>query len=630
MLNRRRYLLVYTALAFLVVSIVAIVPAPAAISADISGRVAFNDVNIGDPNAVYIKYVVAQGLMSGFPDGGYHPNEALTRAQAAVVLVQAAGLTAPASGSSGFKDVSASHWAAGSIIAASQAGYIKGMSADSFKPEDKLTRAQGVSLFMRLSKQGDSGVALPVLNDMTSEHWAARAVAMALDAGMVTLAADQKTFNTNGDFRRGDLACLLALLLTKDPGLNSSKLPGTLVVNQGKVEVQEAGKGVAQTATGSQKIYAGDSINTGPEGEAELNLPDGSGLLLKPNTILTIKESRGRSYIKQDGTPGIGVDYLEVELSQGRIFGALASIHDQALKSGILHEKTDKMLAGFDWCIARLFAANEVPWYKTAETKKVKVKVDMPWGISAIRGSFWSNLVDSGRNTTTLLNGEVEVTSAGKSQALAPGQSSAITGADQAPTPAVAMSADEQKSWTDEKAWTEARTTAIESNRELGSATPAVTAPATPVAKPADKTEPATGDMSLNGIADFLNGQYPEQMQAVVSNNQLTIYQKVKMSDQRGPMTIKESEDCFILSPVPVTTEHLLPVLKLFYPTQYEWILEQAKTAYASADPRMPQLKDKKLDGRFVWFASVAGNPQLYIGKQGTAMPAYITDFSIQ
>ena len=441
----------------------------------------FKDVVADNPNAVYIKYIVARGLITGFPDGGYHPTEALTRAQAAALLAKIAGLDTKTGGNSGFKDVPATYWAAGSIAAASKAGYIKGMGNGQFQPNKKLTRAQGISLFLSLSKQADPGVALPALSDINSQHWAARPVAIALDAGMIGLSSDKKKFYPDAEFSRGDLARMLALLLTNDPDLSRSNLSAALVVKKGEVSLQTTGKAEAKTVSASTAINPGDTVITGESGEAEINLPDGSGLLLKANTILTLKNNQGRSYIKKDGSIGSGIEVLEVELKQGRIFGALASRPGIDSQIAAVKDKAGYLVASLAAHFGLAAADKKVPWYKTAQNKKVKVKVDMPWGICGIRGSFWSNVVSATENSTSLLSGEAEVSAANKSQPLAPGQSTTITGSGQAPTPATTMSPEEQKAWDQEKTWVDQKQVQINQNQELIPNTPAtIEAPKTP------------------------------------------------------------------------------------------------------------------------------------------------------
>lgn len=55
-------------------------------------KAGFTDVNANDPNLVFIGYLSQRGLMKGFPDGSFHPDGALTRAEAAALLTRVAGL----------------------------------------------------------------------------------------------------------------------------------------------------------------------------------------------------------------------------------------------------------------------------------------------------------------------------------------------------------------------------------------------------------------------------------------------------------------------------------------------------------------------------------------------------------
>jgi hypothetical protein len=53
---------------------------------------AFSDVSQSDPNLLYINYLVSRNMVAGFPDGTFHPDSGLTRAEAATLLVKVAGI----------------------------------------------------------------------------------------------------------------------------------------------------------------------------------------------------------------------------------------------------------------------------------------------------------------------------------------------------------------------------------------------------------------------------------------------------------------------------------------------------------------------------------------------------------
>ena len=424
----------------------------------------FSDVSSSDGNAIYINYMAKRGLISGFPDGSFHPTEGLTRAQAATLLCLVKGLDATNAVQSGFSDVDNSHWAAGYINAASQAGYITGFPDNTYQPEAVLTRAQGISLFLRLSSDLDASLDFPSLDDMDKSHWAASSMANALAAGMIS--KDGSKIYPEQSFARGDLAKALSILITKDPGLNQTVLNGKLKVKSGDVRLKRAGNDETQPMTSTSIVKAGDTITTGKDGEAELIYPDGSGILLKCNSELIIKSAKGRTYIKSDGTSGTAVDDLELELKNGTIFGALASKYTSSTEENKTADTNRyNLLASrdknFDLVAAK--KATE-PWYKTAEKKKVKVKVDMPWGVAAIRGTFWSNTVSSTHCGMTILAGDGDLSSGGQTQTLSPGQSSGINRQGNPPSPPGLMSPSEAREWSRQRGWVLERGGDIQNN----------------------------------------------------------------------------------------------------------------------------------------------------------------------
>ncbi|HNX92565.1 MAG TPA: S-layer homology domain-containing protein, partial [Syntrophomonas sp.] len=112
----------------------------------------FADLN-DDSASVYINYLAGKSIIKGFDDGTFRPGEGLTRAQAAVLMTRAAGIAPDSTADLPFTDVAADYWAKPSIATSVKAGYIKGLPDNSFHPEEKLTRAQAAAMVLRLSRQ---------------------------------------------------------------------------------------------------------------------------------------------------------------------------------------------------------------------------------------------------------------------------------------------------------------------------------------------------------------------------------------------------------------------------------------------------------------------------------------------
>ena len=97
--------------------------------------------------------LASMGVISSDSSGNYNLNKTLTRAEFAKMLVMASSykdLVATASYSSPFKDVSAKNWAAPYIRIAVSNGLLSGYSDGTFRPNNPVTLEQGVNSVLKL------------------------------------------------------------------------------------------------------------------------------------------------------------------------------------------------------------------------------------------------------------------------------------------------------------------------------------------------------------------------------------------------------------------------------------------------------------------------------------------------
>lgn len=90
-----------------------------------------------------INYVVAKGLISGYPDGTFKPNESITRAEFAQMI--SGYVKNEKKGSSDFQDVK-DHWAKSAIEKLYGNKNVTGYPDGTFKPNAKITRAEAVTI----------------------------------------------------------------------------------------------------------------------------------------------------------------------------------------------------------------------------------------------------------------------------------------------------------------------------------------------------------------------------------------------------------------------------------------------------------------------------------------------------
>jgi hypothetical protein len=129
-----------------------------------------------------IKALVDKGAIAGYPDQTFKPNRTITRAEFAKVLVKAFELEAK--DGKVFEDT-ASHWAKDDIATANAHGIIKGYSDQKFGPNDLITREQVAVMVTRAANLTASDQA-PVFTDSAKiSDWAKEAVASAAEAGII-------------------------------------------------------------------------------------------------------------------------------------------------------------------------------------------------------------------------------------------------------------------------------------------------------------------------------------------------------------------------------------------------------------------------------------------------------------
>src|SRR5207253_232433 len=104
--------------------------------------VPFTDVSPGDYFYVPVRYLYCHGVVGGYPDNTFRPYNNTTRAQSSKILVLARGWTIDTTGGPHFIDVPANHPFYGFIETAYNHGIIGGYGDGSFRPDNNATRAQ--------------------------------------------------------------------------------------------------------------------------------------------------------------------------------------------------------------------------------------------------------------------------------------------------------------------------------------------------------------------------------------------------------------------------------------------------------------------------------------------------------
>ncbi|MGE7694313.1 InlB B-repeat-containing protein [Lysinibacillus sp. NPDC094177] len=130
-----------------------------------------------------IEFARQAGIMLGYNDIQFGPNDSITRAQMAVITArwiekqcandQTKSFCQPNQQHTAYKDVINKHWAAKEIERISGTKIMVGFKDGTFKPDAKLTRAQAVKVLNRLFQRGPlEDTATSTFKDVQTSHWA--------------------------------------------------------------------------------------------------------------------------------------------------------------------------------------------------------------------------------------------------------------------------------------------------------------------------------------------------------------------------------------------------------------------------------------------------------------------------
>lgn len=133
-----------------------------------------------------IKKAVSDGIVSGYTDGTFKPNATVTRAEFAVMLMnalkpQGEGVALTFADAAKIKP-----WAQKAIAQAVQGGIIKGFADNTFGPDALITRAEMASMIAKaLGKSDEAIAATDFADDKDIPAWAKGSIAFVKQAGIV-------------------------------------------------------------------------------------------------------------------------------------------------------------------------------------------------------------------------------------------------------------------------------------------------------------------------------------------------------------------------------------------------------------------------------------------------------------
>lgn len=161
-----------------------------------------------------VDYVLVNGLMSGYGNGVFGPNDHLSRAQLCQILYNKEGRPA-VTGNSAFTDVANGAWYFDAVTWAAENGIVGGYGGGLFGPEDNITREQLAAILYRYAQAkgydvsvGEDTNILSYADALDVSEWAIPAMQWACGSGVINGVTDS-TLVPQGNATRAQAATML-------------------------------------------------------------------------------------------------------------------------------------------------------------------------------------------------------------------------------------------------------------------------------------------------------------------------------------------------------------------------------------------------------------------------------------
>jgi hypothetical protein len=133
----------------------------------------FSDVSSAHTHYAAITSLVSQGVLEGYSDGSFGPANEVNRAEALKIILLGAGVEVSGESNTGilFNDVEEEDWFFDYISTGVSLGIIQGYDDGSFKPEQTVNRAEAMKMLLEAAEISVSGGANAAFADTPLDAW---------------------------------------------------------------------------------------------------------------------------------------------------------------------------------------------------------------------------------------------------------------------------------------------------------------------------------------------------------------------------------------------------------------------------------------------------------------------------
>lgn len=173
----------------------------------------FSDVPASHQNYVSIKYLNSEGILKGYEDNTFKPDQKVNRAEALKIILAGTGIEVPekVEGTS-FTDVKSTDWFAKYIIKAKELGIVNGNPDGSFAPARTVARSEFIKmLLMSNGFKTENWTEKDLFADVPKSAWFNPYMNYAGQAGLI-IKDDKNNLYPSQELTRAEVAEILFLM----------------------------------------------------------------------------------------------------------------------------------------------------------------------------------------------------------------------------------------------------------------------------------------------------------------------------------------------------------------------------------------------------------------------------------
>ncbi len=332
----------------------------------------FPDVSENHENYKAIEYLKENGVIDGYEDGTFGPNILVNRAEAVKILVEGFGISYSGDFSEEFPDVNESDWFFEYVMAAKRDGILEGYQDGTFKPENTINLAEALKVVpMAGGISIPNNVSNDVFADVKSSDWFAKYALYSKNKNIV-LADDEGMIYPSKDMTRADFAELIyRTMIVKENGgkefplhetwdyFQSGNLPFRVKYDDSWSVYDESNK--VTFFKGNEDLYQFSGVRVYPDsGKVIVVLDNNSQRMTSEQYFANIKEAFvGANYTNftLNEMPAFEVLYPElrrvdwyVYLEDGRVF-AIYTEYGEGVLGFQLQQVIKSMLATWEYSV---------------------------------------------------------------------------------------------------------------------------------------------------------------------------------------------------------------------------------------------------------------------------------------